>query len=233
VSQSGRARPARSSRVAIEVLAEAIPHIVWLADADGATDYLNDRGTAYTGYPREAHYGSGWLALVHPEDVDRARLGWQHATRNAVPFDLPYRVRGGDGQFRWHACRALPVRDNAGHIVRWIGTADELGDPTLPRDDAGRIDRQTAQLRTLLETDRPATNQQIALDAATHIAPRDLLVLRLLAAGHTNTAIANLLGLSLRSIEASRSRLRQQLGLRTRAELVQFAHDAGLHGQGT
>jgi PAS domain S-box-containing protein len=214
----------------MEVLAEAIAHIVWLADAEGATDYLNDRGTAYTGYPRPAHYGWGWLEVVHPDDAERARLGWQHATENAVPFELSYRLRGADGQFRWHDCRALPVRDNGGHIARWIGTADDLEDPTRPRDQAGHLNRQTAQLRSLLDTDPSPTNQRLALDAATGISPRDLLVLRLLAAGHTNAAIADLVGLSLRSIEASRSRLRHQLGLRTRAELVQFAADAGLHG---
>jgi PAS domain S-box-containing protein len=233
VTQSGTPRSPRSPRIAIEVLAEAIPHIVWLADADGAMDYLNERGTAYTGYPRQAHYGWRWLDFLHPDDADRARLGWQHATRTAIPFALSYRLRRHDGQFRWHDSRALPVRDSAGHIFRWIGTADDLEDPALPRHEAGHIERQTSQLRALLEAVQPAANQQLVPDDSGAVSPRDLLVLRLLAAGHTNTAIASLVGLSLRSIEASRARLRQQLGLRTRAELVQFAHDAGLHGQGS
>jgi PAS domain S-box-containing protein len=233
VTQSGKPRPPPSPRIAIEAFAEAIPHVVWLAGAAGATDYLNDRGAAYTGYPRQAHYGWGWLDLVHPDDSDRARLGWQHATRTAIPFELSYRLRRHDGQFRWNDCRALPVRDSAGHILRWLGTADDLEDSTLPRHDAGRIERQTTQLRALLEAVPPAADQQRVADDPSAVSPRDRLVLQLLAAGHTNAAIANLLGLSLRSIEASRARLRQQFGLRTRAELVQFAHDAGLHGQGS
>ena len=57
---------------------------------------------------------------------------------------------------------------------------------------------------------------------------RQLSVLRLIAAGYTNYEIANLLGLSLRSIEASRARLRKGLGLRSRAELVRFAYESGL-----
>ena len=57
-------------------------------------------------------------------------------------------------------------------------------------------------------------------------------MLRLIAAGYTNYEIANRLGLSLRSIEASRARLRQGLGLQSRAELVRFAYDAGLTDPG-
>jgi two-component system response regulator NreC len=55
-----------------------------------------------------------------------------------------------------------------------------------------------------------------------------LAVARLIATGYTNAEIANLLGLSLRSIETSRARLRQTLGIRTRAGLVRLALDMGL-----
>jgi PAS domain-containing protein len=64
-----RSRGTRSDRVRLaefEAIAESIPHIVWLAAADGSTDYFNERGTAYTGFDREANYGWGWVELVHP-----------------------------------------------------------------------------------------------------------------------------------------------------------------------
>ena len=109
-----------------EAIAESIPHIVWLADATGSTDYFNERGTEYTGLGRQANYGWKWLELVHPDDLDRARLGWEHATRTPTPFELPYRIRRSDGEFRWHVFRALPVRGRGGAIMRWIGTADDL-----------------------------------------------------------------------------------------------------------
>jgi len=53
-------------------------------------------------------------------------------------------------------------------------------------------------------------------------------VLRLLAVGHTNAEVARLCGLSLRTIEKHRARLHQKLERRTRAELVQYAREAGL-----
>jgi PAS domain S-box-containing protein len=249
-------------RDSFEVIAESIPHIVWLADAIGSTDYFNAMGTDYTGFPRQANYGWQWLDLVHPDDLERARLGWEHATGSATPFELSYRIRRRDGEFRWHAFRALPVRGRTGEILRWIGTADDLDDLEQPGDDAVRVGRQVSELRSMLEAAQPRpterfgyverrrriarVNDAIASAADTvaapagnvagsspdgsaidRLAPRELAVARLVAGGYTNVEIANVLALSLRSVEGSRARLRSTLGVRTRAELVRFAHEAG------
>jgi PAS domain S-box-containing protein len=237
-----------------EAMAEAIPHIVWLATANGSTNYFNEMGTGYTGFPRHANYGWRWLDLVHPHDSARARLGWEHATRSATPFALSYRIRRHDGAYRWHACRALPVRGDDGEILRWVGTADDLDAPSVATDDDARVKRQVTELRAMLEVVHPSASEQFAvvdveaaLTTATtaavadpsdgpvahhrreppRVSPREVTVARLVTAGHTNVEIANLLGLSLRSIEASRARLRRELGLRTRADLVRFAREAG------
>jgi PAS domain S-box-containing protein len=247
------------SHPSFEEIAEAIPHIVWLADGSGRTNYFNERGTGFTGMPRQANYGWDWVKLVHPSDAERARLGWEHATGTATPFELSYRIRRSDGEFRWHAFRALPVRGPGDRVAKWIGTADDTTDRVEGGDDGARVDRQITELRAMLEvvqqvpSDRfghvdardlthrvneltaagdagPAANRRGtgAPATAAELAPRELAVLRLVATGHTNAEIANLLGYSLRTIEASRARLRVGLGVRSRSELVRFARDAGL-----
>jgi PAS domain S-box-containing protein len=262
-----QSRRARSAQASFEVIAESIPHIVWLADASGSTDYFNERGTEYTGVPRQANYGWQWVELVHPEDADRARLGWEHATRTATPFDLSYRIRRCDGEYRWHGFRALPVRGPTGEIHRWIGTADDLVERAMLVDDETRVRQQIEQLRAMLKVVQPAEGDRygfvdterrvtrvneilgsvggstsLSTEVSVHprggaaaelLAPRELAVARLVATGYTNAEIANLLGLSLRTIETSRARVRQRLGLRTRADVVRFARDAGLVEPGT
>jgi PAS domain S-box-containing protein len=262
VAPSPQTLTAEQALAACELLAESIPHIVWLSSPSGSTDYFNTRGTDYTGLPRQANYGWGWVELVHPDDAERASLGWEHATRTLTPFELTYRIRRSDGQFRWHAFRALPMRSPDGQILRWIGTADDIDDGALPEDDTARIDRQTRELRALLEAAQPAPEDRFgfvpadrrgrrvradldgapslrrelagdlvaARSAVERLGPRDIVVLRLIAGGYTNAEIANLLGLSLRSIEMSRSGLRHTLGVTSRAELVRFAHEAGVAG---
>lgn len=60
------------------------------------------------------------------------------------------------------------------------------------------------------------------------LTPRETEVLRLLALGHTNSETAQLLSISLRTIETHRAHIQQKLGVQTRAGLVRVALDTGL-----
>lgn len=200
--------------------------------------------------------------LVHPDDAELARLGWAHATATETPFELVYRIRRCDGQFRWHRFRALPVRGPKSEVIRWVGTADDIHDHPDVLDDEIAVTRQTAQLQamraavqpsaverfgyvpkdqllarvaSLLASDRDVPMQtrgrRTDADRLARLAAaseREVTVLRLIATGYTNAEIANRLGLSLRSVEASRAALRRRFGVRTRAQLVRIALQLGL-----
>jgi diguanylate cyclase (GGDEF)-like protein/PAS domain S-box-containing protein len=133
-------------------IAESIPHIVWLAGPDGATRYFNRLGTDYTGLEPDAYYGWGWVSLVHVDDAERARSGWARAVRAQTPYALDYRLRRADGAFRWQTCRALPIRDEIGRVVGWIGTVTDIDDQVCLQEDLLRSERQAAESLTLLET---------------------------------------------------------------------------------
>jgi two-component system, NtrC family, sensor kinase len=114
------------SRSDRELIAESIPHIEWMVALDGSIEYLNRRGIEYTGFSPEADDGWGWAWLVHPDDADPARRAWEQGTRTGAPYEAEYRIRRADGQFRWHAFRALPITDERGAVLRWIGTATDI-----------------------------------------------------------------------------------------------------------
>jgi two-component system, NarL family, response regulator NreC len=73
--------------------------------------------------------------------------------------------------------------------------------------------------------DAPGTVRARAVDDLT---PREREVLRLIALGHTNSEIASMLYVSIRTVENHRAGVMRKLGLRTRAELVRHATEAGL-----
>jgi two-component system, NarL family, response regulator NreC len=78
-----------------------------------------------------------------------------------------------------------------------------------------------------------AADAATAADAdADPLSDREREVLRLLALGHTNQEIAQMLYLSVRTAETHRARIMQKLGLTTRAELVRYALDHGLLAEG-
>jgi two-component system, NarL family, response regulator NreC len=68
-------------------------------------------------------------------------------------------------------------------------------------------------------------------DTTLGLSPREEQVVQLLALGHTNVEVARLSNVSLRTIESHRAHIHRKLGLRTRAELVQFARETGLIDQ--
>lgn len=49
-------------------LAEAIPGIVWIANEQGQTTYINRHWCEMTGTPTDQELGSGWMESIHPDD---------------------------------------------------------------------------------------------------------------------------------------------------------------------
>jgi diguanylate cyclase (GGDEF)-like protein/PAS domain S-box-containing protein len=141
-------RPGRSD---LELIAESIPHMVWMAGPDGSIEYLNGRGVEFTGLVPEAARGWAWARLVHPDDSDGVRRAWEQATQVGASYDAEYRIRRVDGQFRWHAFRALPVADERGAVVRWIGTATDIDDAKRSEVDLRLAHRERAETLALFE----------------------------------------------------------------------------------
>ena len=135
-----------------ELIAESIPHIVFVASPDGWTEYFNRRGSQYAGLPSDAFLGWGWMSVVHPEDIGGARAAWDDAMRTEADYDRCYRIRRADGRFRWHRCRALPVRGGDGRVERWIGTYTDIDDEMALEHRLRAAERASAETLTLLDT---------------------------------------------------------------------------------
>ncbi|MBI5073650.1 MAG: PAS domain S-box protein [Nitrospirae bacterium] len=102
---------------------ESIPGMVFTTRADGYCDYQSQQWVDFTGVPMKEHLGDGWNKLLHPDDRPHAYAAWYAAVEGRAPYDLEYRVRRHDGEYEWFKVHGRPIRDSAGHIVRWFGTA--------------------------------------------------------------------------------------------------------------
>jgi PAS domain S-box-containing protein len=118
----------RESETRFRVLTEAIPQIVWATRPDGWHIHFNQRWLEYTGLTLEQSLGHGWNPPFHPDDRDQAAKRWQQATESGAPYEIEYRLRRHDGVYRWMLGRALPLRDEAGHITLWLGTCTDIDD---------------------------------------------------------------------------------------------------------
>jgi PAS domain S-box-containing protein len=116
-------------------LADGMPQIVWVAQADGSPEYYNKKWYGYTGLALENSTGEAWRALVHPDDRERAETTWAEAFREGTPYQIEFRLKGAaDGEFRWFLCQALPHRDAAGKVINWFGTCTDIHEQKLTED---------------------------------------------------------------------------------------------------
>ncbi len=109
-------------------VAEAIPQMVWTAQADGSLDFFNRRWQEYTGMTVERSSGWRWLSAFHEEDRLRCEEAWRVATSTKSRYEVAGRIRRKDGSLRWHLVRALPVIDQHGEIDKWFGTCTDIDD---------------------------------------------------------------------------------------------------------
>ncbi|MEZ5743479.1 MAG: PAS domain-containing protein [Sphingomonadaceae bacterium] len=109
-----------------DVLADALPPLVWSTDSEGQADYFNQRWIDYTGLSPEASYGAKWLERLHPDDVPHTQEVWLEAVASSTPYQAEYRVRAADGTYRWFLARGLPIKGPDGAVQRWIGTCTDI-----------------------------------------------------------------------------------------------------------
>jgi PAS domain S-box-containing protein len=125
--QERRARAdAWASEERLRQLADAMPQMVWTAGPDGAVDFYNRRWFEYTGLSLAASLGWGWQPSLHPDDLPVVMAAWEEGRRAAAPVTVEARFKRADGIYRWHLARAVAVTDEAGRVLRWIGTSTDI-----------------------------------------------------------------------------------------------------------
>jgi PAS domain S-box-containing protein len=112
--------------VDLRTLIDTIPALVVCALPDGSLEFVNQTWREYTGCPLEQLTGWGWQTVIHPDDISKFMDEWNAARAAGNPFENEVRVRRADGEYRWFLVRKVPHRDASGHIIRWLGTGQDI-----------------------------------------------------------------------------------------------------------
>ena len=134
----------RENEARFRRLADAMPQIVYVLDADGRITFINQQWRAYTGQETAA---AGDLAFgVHPDDRPALLEGWERARRAGAEYAAEFRLRGAtDGGYRWYLSRVVPIRDEGGRVGQWYGTSTDIHD----RKQAEEQLRQAAKMEAI------------------------------------------------------------------------------------
>jgi PAS domain S-box-containing protein len=170
-------------------LAEAMPMMVWTADAAGRQDYASPLVRAYAGDAPGIVRDDGWLSLLHPADLLGAVEAWKQSVETGMQYEHQYRLRRHDGEYRWHLARAQRVQLQPESPAVWYGTTvdihdqielekkssalaaryemvlESMTDAVIALDGEWRLTVINAQAETLLQRPRADLLGQVAWDA--------------------------------------------------------------------
>ena len=110
------------------VIVENAPNLIWRAGLDTKCDYFNKTWLDFTGRTLEQESGDGWAAGVHPDDLERCVKTYLDNFAQRTPFEMEYRLRRFDGEWRWINDRGAPVMDPSGVFVGYIGSCIDVTD---------------------------------------------------------------------------------------------------------
>jgi PAS domain S-box-containing protein len=146
----------KASQQRYRQLAEAMPQMVWTADATGAVNYCNQRWYEYTGLNEAESMGLAGANTVHPDERDRSLTQWSEAIANGQSFEIEYRICHWGGEYQWFICRAIPTRDSQNQITGWIGTITNIDDikrsEALVQQSEQQLQRQLAEIEAIYQS---------------------------------------------------------------------------------
>jgi PAS domain S-box-containing protein len=154
------------SEAKYRLTADSIPQLIWTATTDGTTEYLNNKWTEQTGLTLEQANGT-WVYFVADEDKDLCSDQWRKALSSGNTFQADCRIRGKQG-YRWHTCRAVPVRSKDGKIIRWFGSCTDTHEQRM----GAEVLRQSK--RTLENVNEALKHSNIDLEQFAYAASHDL-----------------------------------------------------------
>lgn len=118
----------RAPEAAYAAVLDALPIVAYAASPDGAITYISPAWERYTGHDAEAVIDRGYETIIDPAHLDRALRVWGEAMQAGTTYRDEFRIRLGDGTFRWVLSQAEPMRDAGGAIVAWFGTVTDIED---------------------------------------------------------------------------------------------------------
>ena len=164
----------RQSEEVLRALANTIPQLAWMAQADGAMVWFNERWFDYTGTTPDQVVGWGWQETCEPSALPAVMERWTTSLKTGEPFEMEFPIRGVDGKYRWFLTRGNPVRDRDGAVLRWFGTNTDVDQVKRAeqalRDESHVLELLNSTGTTLASTRDLRSLLQAVTDAATDIA---------------------------------------------------------------
>lgn len=118
----------RSSEQKFRSMANAAPVMMWVTDADHLCTFLSQRWNQFTGQSESDGLGFGWTEAIHADDREASRDLFLAAAEQQQAFELDYRLRTADGNYRWVIDAGRPRYGGNGEFDGFVGAVIDAHD---------------------------------------------------------------------------------------------------------
>ncbi len=116
----------RESESRFRTMADQAPAIIWITGLDKGCTYVNRPFLHFTGQSTAEALGYGWMTLIHPDDYARVKNIYEVAFDARDDFEMEYRYRRADDEYRWLLSRGTPRYLPGGAFAGYIGSAIDV-----------------------------------------------------------------------------------------------------------
>ena len=132
-------------------LAQTLPQLVWVANAQGKQEFASLRWEEYSGIQPSGE--PEWKAIVHPDDYDGINAAWMNSLTTGSIYKYDVRLKSKNGEYRWHNVKGEPVTDKENNIVKWVGAFTDIHEQKIKEEKKDEfISIASHELKTPLTT---------------------------------------------------------------------------------
>jgi PAS domain S-box-containing protein len=159
VTEQRRAEHAlRESEERFRTMANAAPVMIWMAAPDARCIFFNQPWLDFTGHSMEEQIGNGWTVFVHPDDLSRCMDTYLKAFEARTKFEMEYRLRRADGEYRWILDIGTPLFAPPGTFAGYIGSCLDV---TEHKQAQERLQQLSGRLIKLQEEERERISREL------------------------------------------------------------------------
>ncbi len=140
----------RESEARFRNMADSAPVMIWRADTEGRRTYFNKPWLDFTGCAEQQELADRWDESVHPDDRARCQSIFQAAFRDRQTYDVEFRLRRADGEYRWIYSRATALFSEAGAFTGYIGSEIDFTDRKQAEEALKEADRRKDEFLAML-----------------------------------------------------------------------------------
>jgi PAS domain S-box-containing protein len=130
-------------------MADSAPVLLWMAGADAMCDFFNQTWLRFTGRTLAQELGLGWAEGVHPEDLQCCMDTYMAAFNARRPFEMVYRLRRADGEYRWVLDHGAPRYTADGLFEGFIGSSVDITERIRAEEAQARLEVELRQAQKM------------------------------------------------------------------------------------